>query len=224
MKTMIIIIMGPPGSGKGTQCSILLNKYGMKHISTGDIIRKNISEQTELGIISKGYIDDGHLVPDELIVNLVEDTLSSMDLSKEKLLLDGYPRTIYQAQCLDKYLKSKNLKIDLAINLDVNDYTIISRAVSRRTCSNERCKQIYNLLEKPPINHERCDKCGAELVKRKDDTEDIVKERLSVYHTQTEPIVNYYKQQEKLFVVKGDLTIEEVTNRIEKELLETCKN
>lgn len=210
--------MGPPGSGKGTQCNVLLSKYGMKHISTGDIIRKNIANKTRLGIISKGYIDNGHLVPDELIVDLVEDALESIDLKKEKLLLDGYPRTIYQAQCLDKYLKSKKLAVNLAINLDVDDCVIIERTVARTTCSNENCGQIYNLLEKPPKRNGVCDKCGAKLVKRNDDTEEIIKERLKVYSSQTKPIVNYYEQQKKLFVVKGELTIDEVTIEIEKQV------
>lgn len=215
---MIVIIMGPPGSGKGTQCNELVSKCGFTHISTGDIIRKNIKEQTRLGKIASQYIDKGHLVPDRLIVDLIKDTFDSMNLKDEKVLLDGFPRTIYQAKSLDKCLQSRSIKVDLVINLLVADSTIIERTVQRRSCSNENCRAIYNLLSNPPKETNKCDKCGSRLVKRDDDNEVIIEERLKVYHKQTKPIIDFYKSSGCVFEIQADKSVEEIASDIKEKL------
>lgn len=215
---MIVIIMGPPGSGKGTQCNELVNKYGFTHISTGDIIRKNIKEQTRLGKIASQYIDKGHLVPDRLIVDLIKDTFDSMNFKNEKILLDGFPRTIYQAQSLGKCLETRGTRIDLVINLVVPDAVIIKRTVERRLCSNSQCGAIYNLLFNLPLDFNKCDKCGSRLIKRDDDNESIIEERLKVYHKKTAPIIEFYKNLGSIFEVQGDKSVEEIANDIKIKL------
>lgn len=198
-----LIILGAPGSGKGSQCKWITKDYNVPHISTGDIFRKNISEGTELGKKAKEYMDKGALVPDELVIDLLKSRLDEPDCVENGFLLDGFPRTLSQAEALSEYLASKGIQIDRVINIDVDDSEIMSRALNRRTCSNPDCKEIYNMRDNPPKVEGLCDKCGAPLFVRDDDNEETVANRLRVYHEQTEPLIKYYTEQGILRTVKG---------------------
>ena len=198
-----LIILGAPGSGKGSQCKWITKDYNVPHISTGDIFRKNISEGTELGKKAKEYMDKGALVPDELVIDLLTSRLDEPDCVENGFLLDGFPRTLSQAEALAKYLESKNISLDKVINIDVDDEEIMSRALNRRTCSNPDCKEIYNMRDNPPKVDGICDKCGAPLFIRDDDNSVTVSNRLSVYHNQTEPLIKYYNELGILRTVKG---------------------
>ncbi len=198
-----LIILGAPGSGKGSQCKWITKDYNVPHISTGDIFRKNISEGTELGKKAKEYMDKGALVPDELVIDLLTSRLDEQDCVENGFLLDGFPRTLSQAEALAKYLESKNIELDRVINIDVDDEEIMSRALNRRTCSNPECKEIYNMRDNPPKVEGVCDKCGAPLFIRDDDNEETVSNRLRVYHEQTEPLIKYYTEKGVLRTVKG---------------------
>lgn len=205
---MVIIMLGAPGTGKGTVASLLQERLGIKQVSTGDIFRKNIKERTELGILAEGYIEKGHLVPDEITIKVVEDRLNESDVNNG-VILDGFPRTVKQAEELDKILEKQGKQVDKVINLDTPDDEIVERIVNRRVCSNQECKAVYNLVLTPPKKEGICDKCGSKLIKRKDDTEETVRERLSTYYTQTQPLVDYYKN-------KGILLTETVSKNINK--------
>lgn len=205
---MIIIMLGAPGTGKGTVAGMLQEKIGIKQVSTGDIFRKNIKEGTELGILAEKYIEKGQLVPDEVTIKIVEDRLNQKDV-QEGVILDGFPRTVKQAEELDKILLAKGQKVDKVINLETPDEEIIERIVNRRVCSNQECKAVYNLVLNPPKKEGICDKCGAELIRRKDDTEETVRERLATYFEQTKPLVEYYEKQ-------GNLLTEVVSKEINK--------
>jgi adenylate kinase len=198
-----LIILGAPGSGKGSQCKWITKDYNVPHISTGDIFRKNISEGTELGKKAKEYMDKGALVPDELVIDLLTSRLDEADCVENGFLLDGFPRTLSQAEALAKYLESKSIELDRVINIDVDDEEIMSRALNRRTCSNPECKEIYNMRDNPPKVEGVCDKCGAPLFIRDDDNEETVSNRLRVYHEQTEPLIKYYTEKGVLRTVKG---------------------
>lgn len=198
-----LIILGAPGSGKGSQCKWITKDYNVPHISTGDIFRKNISEGTELGKKAKEYMDKGALVPDELVIDLLKSRLDEPDCVENGFLLDGFPRTLSQAEALSEYLASKGIQIDRVINIDVDDSEIMSRALNRRTCSNPDCKEIYNMRDNPPKVEGICDKCGSPLFVRDDDNEETVANRLRVYHEQTEPLIKYYTEQGILRTVKG---------------------
>ena len=191
---MIIIMLGAPGTGKGTVAGALQERLKIKHVSTGDIFRKNIKEGTELGKLAEKYIIQGQLVPDEVTVKVVEERINEPDV-ENGIILDGFPRTVKQAEELDKILAKKGKKVDKVINLTTPDEEIIERIVNRRVCSNQECKAVYNLILNPPKNAGICDKCGAELIKRKDDTEETVKARLETYFEQTSPLVEYYEKQ-----------------------------
>ncbi len=214
-----LVILGAPGSGKGSQCKWMTKEFHIAHISTGDIFRKNIAEETELGKKVKSYIDKGELVPDELVIDLLKDRLEEPDCLENGFLLDGFPRTISQAEALDEYLVSKNMVLDKVINLDVADDEIMSRALNRRTCENPDCKEIYNMRDNPPKVEGICDKCGSKLFIRKDDNEETVANRLKVYHTQTEPLIAFYREKGILRTVKGQEKFED-TVALVKEALE----
>jgi adenylate kinase len=214
-----IIILGAPGSGKGSQCKWITKDYNVPHISTGDIFRKNISEGTELGKKAKEYMDKGALVPDELVIDLLTSRLDEPDCVENGFLLDGFPRTLSQAEALSNYLTSKGIAIDRVINIDVDDSEIMSRALNRRTCSNPDCKEIYNLRDNPPKVEGVCDKCGAPLFVRDDDNEETVSNRLRVYHEQTEPLIKYYDEAGVLRTVKGQKEFAD-TVALVKEVLE----
>ena len=216
---MKIILLGPPGAGKGTQAKSISKEYNIPHISTGDIFRKNISEKTPLGLEAKGYMDSGKLVPDELTINLVKDRLTHEDC-KNGFMLDGFPRTVKQAEALDEFLKERNIDIDLALLIDAPKDLIIERMTGRRVCSH--CGETYHVTNIPPKVEDVCDLCGSALIQRKDDNLETVIERLEVYDKQTQPLVEYYKGRGKLMSVDGSKEQHEVFKDI-RDLLGSCK-
>ena len=214
-RTMKIIMLGAPGAGKGTQAKMIAEKYTIPHISTGDIFRANIKEGTELGQQAKEYMDKGLLVPDELVVNLVVDRLTWED-AKNGYVLDGFPRTIPQAEALTKALAEKGEKVDFAIDIDVPDQNIIDRMGGRRACVN--CGATYHIVNIPPKVEGICDKCGAKLILRDDDQPETVKKRLDVYHEQTQPLIDYYTEEGVLKEVDGTVDMMDVFESITKLL------
>ncbi|MBI6874226.1 adenylate kinase [Clostridium aciditolerans] len=208
---MKIILLGPPGAGKGTQAKLITEKYSIPHISTGDIFRKNISEKTPLGIEAKRYMDNGQLVPDEVTIGIVNDRLSMNDC-ENGFLLDGFPRTVKQAEALDSFLNSNEQKIDTALLIDVPKEFILERMTGRRVCS--ACGASYHIKFNTPKVENKCDVCGGLLVQRKDDTEETVKERLDVYDRQTQPLIQYYKEKNILAKVDGTEEIGMVFEKI----------
>lgn len=204
---MKIIMLGAPGAGKGTQAKQIAAKYSIPHISTGDIFRANIKNGTELGKKAKEYMDQGLLVPDELTCDLVMDRIAQDD-AKSGFVLDGFPRTIPQAEALDAALTKIGQKMDFAIDVDVPDENIINRMSGRRACLN--CGATYHIVSIPPKKEGICDTCGKELVLRDDDKPETVKKRLDVYHDQTQPLIDYYKKQGILQSVSGTQPMEKV--------------
>ncbi len=204
---MKIIMLGAPGAGKGTQAKKIAAKYDIPHISTGDIFRANIKEGTELGKKAKSYMDQGLLVPDELVVDLVVDRISKDDCSNG-FVLDGFPRTIPQATALTNALEAINEKMDYAIDVDVPDENIINRMSGRRACVG--CGATYHLVYAPTKTEGVCDVCGKELILRDDDKPETVKKRLDVYHTQTQPLIDYYNEAGILKTVDGTIDINDV--------------
>lgn len=215
---MRLIILGAPGSGKGSQCKWITRDYNVPHISTGDILRKNIAEGTILGQKAKGYIDQGALVPDELVIDILKSRIEEPDCKERGFLLDGFPRTISQAEALEEYLNDAGIKIDKVINLHVEDEEIMSRAINRRTCENPECKEIYNLRDNPPKTEGICDKCGSKLFQRADDNEETVKNRLVVYHNQTEPLIEFYTDRKVLATIVGQEDINDTIALVKAEL------
>lgn len=205
---MIIIMLGAPGTGEGTVAGKLQDKLGFTQVSTGDIFRKNIKEGTELGKLADSYISKGNLVPDDVTIKIIEDRLNEPDV-ENGIILDGFPRTVKQAEELDKILASKGKKVDKVYNLTTPEEEIIERIVNRRVCSNQECKAIYNIVLNPPKVEGKCDKCGSELVTRKDDNEETVRARLKNYFEQTAPLVEYYEN-------KGNLVTEVVSKSINR--------
>ena len=203
---MKIILLGPPGAGKGTQAKSISNKYSIPHISTGDIFRKNISENTPLGIEAKKYMDNGQLVPDEVTINMVKDRLQEEDC-KSGYLLDGFPRTVSQAESLQEFLRSRNESLDTALLIDVPRDFILERMTGRRVCPS--CGASYHVKFNPPIEG-KCSLCGSEVIQRKDDTVETVKERLDVYEKETQPLIDYYANKQLLSEVDGTKAINEV--------------
>ena len=204
---MKIIMLGAPGAGKGTQAKMIADKYGIPHISTGDIFRANIKNGTELGKKAKGYMDQGLLVPDELVVDLVADRIVQDDC-KNGFVLDGFPRTIPQAEALDEALKKLGTSIDYALNIEVPDDNIVTRMSGRRACVS--CGATYHLVHIPPKKEGICDRCGQPVVLRDDDKPETVQKRLTVYHEQTQPLIDYYKKQSFLKTVDGTQPMEKV--------------
>ena len=212
---MKIIMLGAPGAGKGTQAKLIAEKYGVPHISSGDIFRANIKNGTELGKEAKEYMDKGLLVPDELTVRLLLDRVAQDDC-KNGYVLDGFPRTIPQAEVLDKELTKLGDSVDFAVDVDVPDENIIRRMSGRRACLN--CGATYHIVNIPPKKEGICDVCGSELVLRDDDQPETVKNRLKVYHEQTQPLIEYYTGKGVLRTVDGTLPMEEVFDAIVKIL------
>ena len=208
---MKIIMLGAPGAGKGTQAKQIADKYSIPHISTGDIFRANIKNGTELGTKAKQYMDQGALVPDELTCDLVMDRIQQDDC-KNGFVLDGFPRTIPQAEALDAALGKINEKMDYAIDVDVPDENIVNRMSGRRACLN--CGATYHLISIPPKVEGICDRCGSEIVLREDDKPETVQKRLKVYHEQTQPLIDYYKNQGILKSVDGTQPMDEVFKAI----------
>ena len=204
---MKIVMLGAPGAGKGTQAKMISEKYNVPHISTGDIFRANIKENTPLGQKAKEYMDKGLLVPDELVVDLVVDRLAQDD-AKNGYVLDGFPRTIPQAEALTEALDKIGEKLDYAIDVEVPDDNIINRMSGRRACV--ACGGTYHIKFNPTKKEGICDACGGELILRDDDKPETVKQRLTVYHDQTQPLIDYYNRQGILKTVNGTRPLEEV--------------
>lgn len=213
---MNIVLMGPPGAGKGTQAEFIKKEYPIPHISTGDMFRDAVSRETELGKEAKKYMDAGKLVPDTVTIGIVEQRLAEDDC-KTGFLLDGFPRTTVQAAALDKVLNNTSRKIDVAINITVPNEILIKRLSGRVSC--KECKVVYNLQSSPPVTEGICDKCGGELIQRSDDQGETVAERLKVYQEQTNPLVAYYSRQNVLQEIDGNresnLVFADIKNRLE---------
>jgi len=211
---MRIIIFGPPGAGKGTQAAALSEKQGIPHISTGDMFRKAIKDQTSIGLQAKTYMDVGALVPDDITISIVNDRIGESDCAKG-YILDGFPRTKDQAVAFDKTLEEKGEDIDYVINLNVQEEALIWRLSGRRVCS--ACDAVYHIYDHPPAKENICDKCGAALYHRDDDKEETIKRRMAVYHELTFPLISYYEERgliKDIFVDKSNDVIELVTKAI----------
>ena len=208
---MKITIMGPPGGGKGTQAEKLSEILGIPHISTGAIIRNAIREKTQLGIEAEEYIAKGQLVPDALVIDMVSQRIKEADC-ENGYILDGFPRTLPQA----KSMSDIGIEIDAALNLVVEDNVIVERLTGRRECKS--CAAPYHIKNNPPKKEGICDRCGGELIRRADDVPETIRERLSVYHSQTEPLIDFYKEKELLVNVTGCDTIEDTTKAVLKAL------
>ena len=212
---MKIVMLGAPGAGKGTQAKMIAEKYTIPHISTGDIFRANIKEGTPLGLEAKSYMDQGKLVPDELTVKILLDRVAKDDC-KNGYVLDGFPRTIPQANVLTEALAKQNDKIDFAINVDVPDENIVRRMSGRRACVT--CGATYHIEHVPPKKEGICDKCGSALILRDDDKPDTVLNRLKVYHDQTQPLIDFYNNEGILKEVDGTIDVKDVFESIVKIL------
>lgn len=220
---MVIIMLGAPGTGKGTVASILKEELQIPQVSTGDIFRKNMKEGTELGKLAESYISKGNLVPDEVTNGIVESRLDDSDV-QNGIILDGYPRTVNQAEELDKMLNKRGKKVDLVINLTTPEKEIIERIINRRVCSNHDCKTVYNLVLHPPVKEGICDKCGHELIQRKDDNVETVKSRLDNYFRQTSPLVDYYEKTGKLYSAVVSKSINKLGKDVAKDIVEYINN
>ena len=211
---MRVVLLGAPGSGKGTQCKSLVEKYGLLHLSSGDILRKERAAKSELGNKAQSYMDSGALVPDEIIIEMMAKAINQAP--EEGFILDGFPRTVNQAEELDKTLADAGKEIDLIINLEVDDSIVESRITGRRSCP--KCGAVYHIVNMKPSTDGVCDNDGTELVQRPDDTPEVVANRLKTYHQQTEPLVDYYKNNGKVFDVKADKDPDEVKKLIFEQL------
>ena len=208
---MNIILLGPPGAGKGTQAKMLVDKYGIPQISTGDILRANLKNQTELGLEAKKYMDAGKLVPDEVVIGIINNRIKEDDCGKG-YMLDGFPRTVAQAEALDKILAQDGSGIDHVISIDVANDELMGRLTGRRTC--RQCGQGYHVMFDPPKAEGKCDKCGGELYQRDDDNAETVGNRLKVYAEQTEPLIAYYTDKGLVRPIDGVGEISEIFKRI----------
>lgn len=212
---MRLVLLGPPGAGKGTQASAIVERYKIPHISTGDIFRANIKGGTELGIQAKSYMDKGLLVPDELVVDIVKDRLTEDDC-KNGFLLDGFPRTVKQAEALDSELKAMGIKLDRVVNIQADKDILIQRAIGRRIC--KECGATYHIKYNPPKVEGICDLDNSPLYQRDDDNEETVTTRINVYLEQTQPLIDYYREKGLILDIDGTKPIDEITNSIINEL------
>ncbi|MCF1593459.1 adenylate kinase [Streptomyces muensis] len=208
---MRIVLVGPPGAGKGTQAAFLAKNLSIPHISTGDLFRANISQQTELGKLAKSYMDAGNLVPDEVTIGMAKDRMEKPD-AENGFLLDGFPRNVSQAEALDEMLQSESMKLDAVLDLEVPEEEVVKRIAGRRICRRDS-SHVFHVTYSRPKTEGVCDACGGELYQRDDDSEDTVRKRLEVYHTQTEPIIDYYKTQGLVVTISALGKVEEVTAR-----------
>ncbi|WP_327289202.1 adenylate kinase [Streptomyces sp. NBC_01198] len=208
---MRIVLVGPPGAGKGTQAAYLAENLSIPHISTGDLFRANISQGTELGKQAKAYMDAGRLVPDEVTIGMAEDRLLQPDAARG-FLLDGFPRNVGQAQALDAFLAKTKVSLDAVLDLEVPEEEVVKRIAGRRLCRNDG-SHVFHVEYNPPADDNVCDTCGGELYQRSDDTEEAVRIRLEEYHSKTEPIIDYYKQQGLVRTIPALGKVAEVTQR-----------
>jgi adenylate kinase len=214
---MRIVLLGGPGSGKGTQAKKLTGKLGIPQISTGDIFRAAVKEGTPMGLKAKAFMDKGELVPDSVVIGVVEERLTKPDLDKG-YMLDGFPRTLPQAESLDKILTAQGKGIDHAVLVDVPDEELMKRLTGRRTCRNSDCGKMYHVMFNLPKKEGICDGCGSELYQRDDDSEATIRERLTVYNSQTAPLIDYYDKKGVLRRIKGVGPIDGIYASIEKVL------
>lgn len=212
---MNLILLGPPGAGKGTQAVKIIEKYNIPHISTGDIFRKNIKEGTVLGKKAQAYMDKGELVPDSLVIEIATDRLTEDDC-KTGFLLDGFPRTVEQAEALDSFLEKRGKKVDHVLDIDVPKAELMVRLTGRRVC--KACGATYHATNIPPKKEGICDKCGGELYQRADDTESTVENRIEVYNSQTKPLLAYYDNAGNIAHLDGTIGLENLFAQIEKVL------
>ncbi|WP_420264973.1 adenylate kinase [Candidatus Magnetominusculus dajiuhuensis] len=210
---MRIVLLGAPGAGKGTQAKKLIEKFVIPQISTGDILRQAVADQTQLGKEAKAFMDSGGLVPDSVVIGLVKERLSQDDC-KKGFILDGFPRNTAQAETLDGVLASVNMPLEVALSVDVDFDVLLKRLTGRRTCRSKDCGQMYNIYFSPAKKEGFCDKCGTELYQRDDDKEATIKKRLDVYKAQTEPLIDYYSKKGILKRVEGVGDIAEIFNKI----------
>ncbi|MEJ5172146.1 MAG: adenylate kinase [Hydrogenothermaceae bacterium] len=203
-----IVFLGPPGAGKGTQSQLLQERFGFIQISTGDLLREAVKNQTPLGVKAKSYMDEGKLVPDELIIDLIKEKLSQ--IGNKNIILDGFPRTVPQAKALDDLLANLGRNMDGVILFDITEDEVVKRLSGRRVCPS--CGAVYHIVYNPPREDEICDKCGTKIIQREDDREEVVRKRFEVYRDQTAPLTDYYKD----YIVRIDATAdkEEVYNKI----------
>lgn len=216
---MRIILMGPPGAGKGTQAEVLTKKLNIPHISTGDMFRKAVKEGTSLGIEAKRYMDTGKLVPDTVTIGIVKERLAEEDCGNG-FLLDGFPRTVPQADALEQTLQELGVKIDYVINIDVSRDALLQRLTGRRVCKS--CGATFHVLYHPSRAGDKCENCHGELYQRSDDSEATVANRLDVYEQQTAPLIDYYNRKKLLLKISGDDDVEKVTQKILKALGSVC--
>jgi len=209
---MNIIFLGPPGSGKGTQAKLLSKNKNFLHISTGDLFREEIEKKTALGLKVKSYIDQGKLVPDDIVLDVIKTRISISN----NILFDGFPRTVDQAEGLEKMMEELGRKIDLVFFFEINEKEVIKRIVARRTCPN--CGKIYNMITNPPKNDETCDICNVKLYQRDDDKEDVIKKRLEVYKFQTSPLVSYYRLEGIFEIIDASRNVDEIYSEIDKKI------
>lgn len=205
-----IVLFGPPGSGKGTQASLLKEKYGLAHISTGDILREAVANKTEVGLKAKGYMDQGELVPDDVVIAIAVDKLKS--LGDQGFVFDGFPRTIAQAEAFDKALAEMDKPLEAVVNLQVNEEELVRRLSGRRVCPS--CGEPYHVDSKAPKSEGACDKCGTALLHRADDQPEAIRNRLQVYRNQTEPLLGYYEKQGVLKNIEATGGIDDILGRI----------
>ncbi|MGQ9630331.1 MAG: adenylate kinase [bacterium] len=208
---MRLVLLGAPGSGKGTQAERLADRFDVVHISTGDILRQNVKDGTELGSVAKSYMDKGELVPDCIIVDMVGKRIRERDC-EGGFVLDGFPRTLEQAVALDRILKDTKLGLDFVVNIEVGDAEVIRRLSGRRVC--RRCGAVYHISFSPPERDEVCDRCGGELYQRDDDREETIENRLEVYRKQTKPLIQYYADSGLLKDIDGEDSVDAVFERI----------
>ncbi|MFE9736845.1 adenylate kinase [Streptomyces sp. NPDC006477] len=206
---MRIVLVGPPGAGKGTQAAFLAKNLDIPHISTGDLFRANISQGTELGLKAKAFMDAGDLVPDEVTIGMAKDRMAQPDAANG-FLLDGFPRNVAQAEALDVVLKAEDMQLDAVLDLEVPEDEVVKRIAGRRTCRNDSA-HVFHVLYNTPKAEGVCDVCGGELYQRPDDSEETVRKRLEVYHTQTEPIIDYYRAQNLVVTIMALGKVDEVT-------------
>ncbi len=208
---MNLILLGAPGAGKGTQAKMIAEKYNIPQIATGDMLREAVAKGTELGKKAKEYMDRGELVPDDVVIGIVKERLQQPDCERG-FILDGFPRTLAQAEALDEMLKELGKKIDAVINISVPEEEVVRRIAYRRTCRS--CGAVYHLIYNPPKEDNKCDKCGGELYQRDDDKEETVRERFKVYRERTEPLIDYYRKKGLLYEVDGTKDINGVFEEI----------